>query len=136
MVESWITGLGKVYRKYQNSVFLDVPMKDLAEALLEVRNKNGPGLVDLCGYDNGKEYELSYTFSREGTVFTLRVFLPRDNPQIPTVTNIFPGAGIFERECYEMLGIHFPGNPNQRMILHADDTPLRPLRKKDSTAKK
>ena len=56
--------------------------------------------------------------------------LPRDeHPLIPSLTAVWPGADFQEREIYDLMGINFPGHPDQRRILLADDFPGHPLRK-------
>ena len=61
--------------------------------------------------------------------FAVKVFTPRDNPSIPSVCDYWPAADWNEREAYDMFGIDFPGHPDLRRILCADDWEGFPLRK-------
>jgi NAD(P)H-quinone oxidoreductase subunit J len=59
----------------------------------------------------------------------LKVFLPRDNPRIPSVYWIWKAADWQERESYDMYGIVYQGHPNLKRILMPEDWIGWPLRK-------
>jgi NAD(P)H-quinone oxidoreductase subunit J len=59
----------------------------------------------------------------------LKVFLPRDNPKVPSVYWIWKSADWQERESYDMYGIIYDGHPNLKRILMPEDWVGWPLRK-------
>lgn len=59
----------------------------------------------------------------------LKVFLPRDNPTVPSVYWIWKAADWQERESYDMFGIIYEGHPNLKRILMPEDWIGWPLRK-------
>lgn len=62
-------------------------------------------------------------------VFAIRVRLPRDNPHVRTVADVWPAADWLERETFDMYGVVFDGHPDPRRILCPDDWVGFPLRK-------
>lgn len=59
----------------------------------------------------------------------IKVRVDRDNPHIPTVSDVWPAADWHEREAYDLLGIIFDNHPDPRRILCCDDWVGHPLRK-------
>lgn len=47
----------------------------------------------------------------------LKVFLPGEPPQLPSVINIWQSADWYEREAFDLFGIVFDGHPDLRRIL-------------------
>jgi NADH-quinone oxidoreductase subunit C len=90
-------------------------------------------LANLSGVDYAADekmccvYDL-WSFDHRHS-FAIKVYCPRANPSIPSVADLWPAADWHEREAYDMFGIDFPGHPDLRRILCADDWEGFPLRK-------
>lgn len=81
--------------------------------------------------DKGRELGVIYQLHnwRKNIRIRVKVFLPADDPHIPTVTPLWPAANWMEREGYDFFGILFDGHPNLTRILNVEDLDVFPLRK-------
>ncbi|XP_057871100.2 NAD(P)H-quinone oxidoreductase subunit J, chloroplastic-like [Cryptomeria japonica] len=59
----------------------------------------------------------------------IKVFVPREDPRIPSVLRIWKGANFQERESYDMLGIFYESHPCLKRILMPESWIGWPLRK-------
>ncbi|MGF1450839.1 MAG: NADH-quinone oxidoreductase subunit C [Opitutales bacterium] len=94
-------------------------------------------LVDLTAIDFGETVEPRfsgrYHFYSPKTHDYVRLQVPcagtQEEPTLPTLVHLFPGANWHERECFDLLGVRFDGHPDLRRILMWDGYPHHPLRK-------
>jgi NAD(P)H-quinone oxidoreductase subunit J len=59
----------------------------------------------------------------------IKVFLPREDPRVPSVYWIWKAADWQERESFDMYGIVYEGHPNLKRLLMPEDWVGWPLRK-------
>ncbi len=69
---------------------------------------------------------LSFAFKER---IRLRVMVEDSDPEIDSITPVWPGANYFEREVFDLFGIRFGGHPDLRRIMMPDDWEGYPLRK-------
>jgi len=74
-------------------------------------------------------------FEQPGRV-ALRVLVPRDEPTVPTISGVFPGAGWHERECHDFFGLIFEGHKNMLPLLLPEDADFHPLLKEEAQRKR
>ena len=88
----------------------------------------------VTGIDNGTDvrtmevvynlYSIPYNHH-----LMIRVVLPREKPEIESVSSIWKTADWHERETFDMYGINFLNHPDLRRILMPADWEGHPLRK-------
>ena len=59
----------------------------------------------------------------------LRVMLDEAEPSVDSITPVWAGANFYEREVFDLFGIHFADHPDLRRIMLPDDWQGHPLRK-------
>jgi NADH-quinone oxidoreductase subunit C len=65
--------------------------------------------------------ELLYHFDKAGAILTLRVLLPEKEQAIPTISDIIPGALLYEREIHDLYGVDFTGHPSLHKLVLPDE---------------
>jgi NADH-quinone oxidoreductase subunit C/D len=70
-----------------------------------------------------------FSTSRGGGPLVLKARAPEENPDIPSLTSVWPSAGLQEREIWDLYGIRFPGHPNLKRILLWEGFHGHPMRK-------
>ena len=96
-------------------------------------------LENLTGLD-WEEEGLGVIYQLESTETGKRVSLKsvcadRENPMLPSVSDLWDIANIYEREVYDFYGIIFTGHPDMRRIFMREDWVGFPMRKDDETEK-
>jgi NADH-quinone oxidoreductase subunit C len=106
-------------------------VKDVAARLKADADAGYETLNWIAGVDRGSSFESVYhVYSwKTNTYLELHVALPREAPEVDTVTGVWPAADWHEREAWDMLGIGYTGHPDLRRILLKDDFVGHPLRK-------
>jgi NADH-quinone oxidoreductase subunit C len=113
---------------------LIVPAEKIADICSYLRDDTElrlDALANLSCVDEGEKLSIVYhLFSYQHRHYAvLKVSVPREQPDIPSVQPIWPGANWFEREAYDLMGIRFTGHPDLRRIMLPDDWVGHPLRK-------
>lgn len=114
--------------------FVRIERDALRRATTFLVNAGFVHLTTITGVDLGGELELLYHLNREGRLLSLSVKVPVEKPTITTITDIIPGATLYEREVHDLLGVVFEGHLNLSRLVLPEGWPegLHPLRKKYS----
>ena len=102
-------------------------------AAAELLNRHGFSIDTITGVDWLAEGQMEVIYDYLHFAVSLRVAVrarvPRDHPEIPTISGVFPGANWHERETHDFFGIRFAGHPNLTPFLLPEDATFHPLRK-------
>ncbi|MEG9438771.1 NADH-quinone oxidoreductase subunit C [Edaphobacter sp. HDX4] len=82
-------------------------------------------------YPSEPRFQISYSFLSLGMKRRVRVVvrLAGDDAVIDSLTPNWPAANFYEREIFDLFGVHFSGHPNLRRIMMPEDWQGHPLRK-------
>lgn len=107
----------KSYVMKPNRVVIEIEASKLKEVfikLFEVLGKEAFYLATIVGTDlpDKNQIRVDYYVNvlKNNTYLVLRAYLPRENPIIPSVIDLVPGALAGELETHDLLGVLFDGN--------------------------
>lgn len=100
-------------------------------------DREGFALDTITGVDWMAENQMEIIYDYFHPVKTLRAAVrtrvPREHPEVPTISEVFPGANWHERETHDFFGIRFLGHPNLTPFLLPEDATYHPLKKDFTT---
>ncbi len=124
---------GKVGIRRQRRIDTAVPFGIVTEVIAYAKNELGfEHICTITGLDIDEEFQIIYHISNErGIVLNLKTNIPKRDPVIKTVTDVFNGAVFYEREIESMFGVKVEGLPQGRRYPVPDGWPedQHPLRK-------
>lgn len=113
-------------------IFVTVDRSTYKDVIRFLRSDVGVTHVStISGVDAIDHFEVIPHLSYKGIVISVRAIVPKDSPEIDTITDVIPGALFYEKEVHEMFGIDIKGHPDLTHLELPDDWPegLYPLRK-------
>ena len=113
---------------------LEIPKEEISGVLKHLKaSQKFDFLMDVCGVDyptREKRFDVVYHLFSSKDASRLRIKVQvAEGESVQTATKIWKGADWFEREAYDMFGIHFEGHANLRKILTHHQFEGHPLRK-------
>jgi NADH-quinone oxidoreductase subunit C len=82
-------------------------------------------------YPSEPRFEVNYHILSISLKERLRlcVLVDSPDPEVPSITPLWPSANFYEREVWDLFGVRFIGHPNLRRIMMPDEWEGHPLRK-------
>lgn len=128
-------GIGEIKTDVSTYPFFFVSADKINAVSLFLRDEESlqfDNLSCLSGLDYDKDnlavvYHLySYVHHHK---LVVKVVVPKSNPVVKTVSDVWAAADWHEREAYDLVGMTFEGHPDLRRILLPEDWEGHPLRK-------
>jgi len=119
----------------EHRMFVNVPLAKVKEVISYLKENYGfTHITAITALDVGEDIEVIYHLFSQGVSLNLRTSTPEANPVIDTVTDILPGATLYEREAQDLIGLKVKNHPDPRRLILPDDWPegVYPLRKEYS----
>lgn len=118
--------------------WVEVPAAATKKVITLLKEKGYKHLTTITGTDLPDQgtieliYHLAPVKLNGYPVLALKTKVPRDKPEIETITDLFNIAIVYEREVYDLLGVKFIGHVGLSRILLPRNVPedYHPLRKK------
>jgi NADH-quinone oxidoreductase subunit C/D len=90
-------------------------------------------LSSVTGVDylpDGRMEVVYHTYRTEGgPALVFKTQIPREDPRVPSLVSVYPGAEFQEREAWDLFGIRFDEHPDLRRILLWEGFHGHPMRK-------
>jgi membrane-bound hydrogenase subunit beta len=126
-------GLVKVTVPRERRIFVYVKKDALRDAVKYLaKDLEFKHLSTVTGVDLGGEIEVIYHLAYKGSiVLSISVSVSKKNPSVPTLTDLVPGAVLYEREVHDLFGVNFEGHPDLSPLMLPEEWPqgVYPLRK-------
>ncbi len=132
---------GKIRTRFPDAVADTAPaelylerdrLRDVCEFLRDDEALDFRALVALNAVDYVDYFEVVYRLvsyrHNHATVLKVRVY-ERDEPSVPSVTSVWKGAELQEREVYDLMGVGFEGHPNLKRVFLWEGFEGHPLRR-------
>jgi len=113
-------------------IFVSVEKTAFREAVEYLtKNLEFKHISTITGRDAGEQTEVIYHLNRGGVELSLKVQVPSEEATLPTITDLIPGAVLYEQEVHDLLGVKFEGHPDLSPLILPDEWPagVYPLKK-------
>ncbi len=124
------------HQLWQEELTLVIQRESITKVLTYLRDHGDylfKQLIDLCGVDypeREQRFEVVYHLLSVKYNRRLRLKVHTDeNSPVPSATAVYSAANWWEREAWDLFGIHFEGHPDLRRLLTDYGFEGHPLRK-------
>ena len=116
---------------------LEIKKEDIKKVIHHLRDSSLEinFLTDICGihYPENLEKEIGVIYHLHNMMtnfrIRLKVFMPKENAEIDSMTGLYAGANWMERETFDFYGVKFKYHPDLRVILNTEVLCYHPMLK-------
>ncbi|MGO4213513.1 NADH-quinone oxidoreductase subunit C [Terriglobus sp. 2YAB30_2] len=113
---------------------ITVPKEQIVAAVKAVQAAGYNFMEDVTcvdWYPSEPRFNVTYHILSHSLKERVRLIAPvgSEDLSIDSITDVWPAANFYEREVFDLFGVHFGGHPNLRRIMMPDDWKGHPLRK-------
>ncbi|MCK4336236.1 MAG: NADH-quinone oxidoreductase subunit C [Candidatus Aenigmarchaeota archaeon] len=116
-------------KKEGENLWISLERKKLLPTLKDLKSLGVSRVSSISGVDEGKTIDVIYHFIHKKKTINFRISLDKKNCVVDSITDIYPGANLFERELYEMMGVQVKNHPNLKKLFLDKNSPKNPLRR-------
>jgi ech hydrogenase subunit D len=85
----------------------EIELDTLLNKMKEIKT-DGSRMLQICATKIGEKYEILYTFGKGYEVRHVKISI-EPGTHIPSITDIFEGAYLYENEMHDLFGISIDG---------------------------
>ena len=117
---------------------LSVAPQTILDAVRAIKAAGYNFLEDVTAVDwyptdtpSAPRFQISYSILSHSRKERIRIVarVMGESPHIDSITSVWPAANFYEREVFDLFGIHFAGHPHLTRIMLPDNWNGHPLRK-------
>ncbi len=113
---------------------LTIPRESIIAAAQAAKSAGYNYLEDVTAvdwYPSEPRFQITYHILSHSLKARLRliVLLESAEAALDSITPVWPSANFYEREVFDLFGVHFGGHPNLRRIMMPEEWQGHPLRK-------
>ena len=118
----------------RNELTITVARESVIAAARAVKAAGYNFLEDVTAvdwYPSEPRFQVTYHILSHGMKTRVRLVVRLDSGDaaVDSMTAVWPAANFYEREIFDLFGVHFGGHPNLRRIMMPTDWQGHPLRK-------
>lgn len=110
---------------------VEVDKLKILEVVSVLKQEGYDMMLCLSCVDSGDCFEIVYNFysTEEKKSVVVKTYLDRENPEVKSVSPVYPCANWYEREVFDLFGVEFSGHGDLRRLLMPEGWDGYPLRK-------
>ncbi len=112
-----------------NNLWISIERGKFRKVLKDLKSLGLSRISSITGVDEGKRIDVIYHFIHKKKTINIKLSVNKKDGVVDTITDMYPGANLFERELSEMLGVQVKNHPNLKKLFLAKGSPKSPLRR-------